>query len=508
MAGNKKKQQKKKQQAKAAATTSPTNGVATPDTHDEEMSDSPEPQTPTLSDPPAVLDLAKQAEKQKELGNTAFTSKKFQDAVEHYSRAIEYNPNEPNYSSNRAAAYMALKKYKPATADCQHALSIQGDSPSAKVLIRLARCQLYTGHTAPALSALRTALSLEPKNDAALQLQKKILELEDHVRNFERAKGRKDWGMARLALDKCSQVIDAEGGEIPLQWRVWKVELELAKGNWDAASIAANDAMRVEPNSPDIVTVRGLVMFLTAKMAQALQHAQSALRLDPGHEPAMRLRKRVKDVDRLKEEGNTAFKTGQLEEAVTKYGEAIERIGADDSEGKGGHIRAMLLSNRATALLKLGRYEEALSDTDISIELNKQSFKVHRTRARINLKLEKYESAVGDFRTAIEYAESEAGDAEVRALRTELKKAEVDLKRSKTKDYYKILGKNFSVSSQSSLSYVSAFLGVSRDCTEIEIKKAYRRESLKHHPDKVRFLERIIPIKILISAVGRRRREI
>ncbi len=52
------------------------------------MSDSPEPQTPTLSDPPAVLDLAKQAEKQKELGNTAFTSKKFQDAVEHYSRAI------------------------------------------------------------------------------------------------------------------------------------------------------------------------------------------------------------------------------------------------------------------------------------------------------------------------------------------------------------------------------------------------------------------------------------
>ncbi len=124
------------------------------------------------------------------------------------------------------------------------------------------------------------------------------------------------------------------------------------------------------------------------------------------------------------------------------------------------------------------------------------------------MKVEKYETAVGDFRTAIEYAESEAGDAEVRALRTELKKAEVDLKRSKTKDYYKILGKNFSVSSQSSLSYVSAFLGVSRDCTEIEIKKAYRRESLKHHPDKVRFLERIIPIEILISAVGRRRREI
>jgi hypothetical protein len=28
---------------------------------------------------------------------------------------------------------------------------------------------------------------------------------------------------------------------------------------------------------------------------------------------------------------------------------------------------------------------------------------------------------------------------------------------------------------------------VSRDCTELEIKKAYRKESLKHHPDKVRY---------------------
>lgn len=60
----------------------------------------------------------------------------------------------------------------------------------------------------------------------------------------------------------------------------------------------------------------------------------------------------------------------------------------------------------------------------------------------------------------------EGSDADVRALKAELKKAEAALKRSKTKDYYKILG-------------------VPRDCSEAEIKKGYRRESLKHHPDKV-----------------------
>lgn len=147
----------------------------------------------------------------------------------------------------------------------------------------------------------------------------------------------------------------------------------------------------------------------------------------------------------------------------------------------------MLLSNRATTLLKLERLDDALADTSASIELNSQSFKVYRTRARTYLHLEKYEAAIGDFKTAIEQAKSEGCEADAKALQTEMKKAEVDLKRSKTKDYYKILG-------------------VSRECTEVEIKKAYRRESLKHHPDKVRdFTWRITPLLTDYSRVETRR---
>jgi len=69
------------------------------------------------------------------------------------------------------------------------------------------------------------------------------------------------------------------------------------------------------------------------------------------------------------------------------------------------------------------------------------SFKALRTRARINLHLEKYDAAVTDFKASIEQAGFEGLDAEVRSLRSELKKAEAALKRSKTKDYYKILGR-------------------------------------------------------------------
>ncbi|KAG2012165.1 DnaJ protein [Coprinopsis cinerea AmutBmut pab1-1] len=444
------------------------------------------PSSPTPSSTPAPSkpqDPIKAAEKVKEEGNVKFKAKNYDDAVDLYSEAIDLNPQEPSYWTNRAAAYMALKRFRPALADCQQALSILSPSstPSStpaspsttttpalvKTLFRLARCQFGLGESTAALSTLSRLFALEPSNAAAIQLKHKIEALQGHVKNFEQAKGKKEWGMARLSLDKCLQAIEAEGGEVPGEWRVWRVELELARGSWDAAGIAANDALRLSPNSPEALTLRGLVLFLTGRLSSSLTHLQNALRLDPGHEKAQKLRKRVKDVDRLKEEGNVFFKRGGLVEAVERYTEALEKIGQSEEEGHGGQIRATLLSNRATTLLKLNRNEEALADTDESLKLFPHSFKALRTRARLNLNLENYDASIADFKSAIQEASNEgsATEADVRALKSELKKAEAALKRSKTKDYYKILG-------------------VSRDCTEVEIKKAYRRESLKHHPDK------------------------
>ncbi|KAJ7623539.1 hypothetical protein FB45DRAFT_108514 [Roridomyces roridus] len=446
-------------------TTGPSEaGPSTPPGVERTPSPTPEPEP---EPPEEEGDILGRAEKVKEQGNVAFKAKRYGEAIDLYAKAIEMNPAEPSYLTNRAAAYMAIKQFRSALDDCQAAATLQAAAPSAKTLLRLARCQFALGSTTPALSTLRIVLSLEPKNAPALQLQSKISLLETHLKNFHSARDKKDWAHARLALDKCLQSIESEGGDIPSEWRLWRVELELARGNLEAANIAASDALRLNQNSPDVLTSRGLVLFLSGRLPQALSHAQSALRGDPGHEPAQRLRKRVKDVERLKDEGNTAFKQGRFEEAIEKYTEALERVGDADVEAKGGAIRATLLSNRATALVKINRHEEALGDTDSSLEITPNSFKALRTRARIHLHLEKYDNAVADFKSSIQQASADGAtsDADVRALKTELKKAEAALKRSKTKDYYKILG-------------------VARDCSEQEIRKGYRRESLKHHPDK------------------------
>jgi len=152
---------------------------------------------------------------------------------------VAINPAEPSYLTNRAASHIALKRFRPAIVDCQLAASLQSASPSPKTLLRLGRCQLALGSSAAALSTVRSVLAIEPNNTAAIQLRDKIQLLEAHKRNLEAARQKKDWGHARLALDKCLQSIEGEGEEIPTEWRTLRVELELSRGNWDAAGIAA-----------------------------------------------------------------------------------------------------------------------------------------------------------------------------------------------------------------------------------------------------------------------------
>jgi len=134
---------------------------------------------------------------------------------------------------------MAIKRFRPALDDCQHAAALQSSS-SPKTLLRLARCQFALGSLIAASSTIKDILAADPAlAPAVAQLRDKVKSLERHVANFDAAREKKEWGLARLALDKCVQAIESEGGEIPEEWRINKAELELARGNWEGASMAA-----------------------------------------------------------------------------------------------------------------------------------------------------------------------------------------------------------------------------------------------------------------------------
>lgn len=131
---------------------------------------------------------------------------------------------------------MALKRYKPALADCQSAASLQSSSPSPKTLVRLAKCHLALGSPNPALSSVRAALAIDKANAAAKEVERAATRVEMHLSRVSDARRKKDWAMARLALDQATK--ECEGSE-PIEWRCWRIEFELARGNLEQAMAAA-----------------------------------------------------------------------------------------------------------------------------------------------------------------------------------------------------------------------------------------------------------------------------
>jgi hypothetical protein len=59
----------------------------------------------------------KQALEEKALGNTAFQANKFEEALKHFTRAIELDPTDHIFFSNRSGAYASLNRYAEALGD-------------------------------------------------------------------------------------------------------------------------------------------------------------------------------------------------------------------------------------------------------------------------------------------------------------------------------------------------------------------------------------------------------
>lgn len=395
----------------------------------------------------------------KEYGNELFKQQKYEEAARIYTHAISLDPQEPSYLTNRAAAYMAQKAFQAALSDCQAASLLQTTSPSARTLMRLARCHMALGNPAAAVTALQTALRLEPDNGPAREQQAAARKMLADMRATEDAMRGGDWQHAEAALERACAA--CEGEPLPIAWRLWRVRIALARKQYQTAEAGALEMVRADPHAPEPLALRALVLFTAGQLPEARQHAQMALRADPEHKQAGTLFRRARDVETAKEEGNTAFKAGNTRAAVERYSAALTLVGQHDEEGGGGLLRATLLANRAAAFLKNNKTNKAIRDADQSIALSPQYWKALRTRGRAKLAKYACEGAVADFRAALEAAESYVDGADaVPSLREELRKAEVALKHSKSKDYYRILG-------------------LKPTATEAEITRAFRRASTK-----------------------------
>jgi len=158
-------------------------------------------------------------------------------------------------------------------------------------------------------------------------------------------------------------------------------------------------------------------------------------------------------LENKKKDGNDAFSCGKYQEAYDLYSECI------NLDPENGGLNSTLYNNRAAASLKMGKNAEAVADCTKAIDLDPNYLKAFLRRANCYTLLQQYEEAVRDYERAHQL------DPEDQSISRSLRQAKLELKKSKRKDYYKILG-------------------ISKSADEDEIKKAYRKLALKWHPDK------------------------
>jgi len=108
---------------------------------------------------------------------------------------------------------------------------------------------------------------------------------------------------------------------------------------------------------------------------------------------------------------------------------------------------------------QLKEYKAAIADCARALELDPTYTKARKTKAKALGESGNWDDAVREYKAIAESNPSEPG------IQKEVRNAELELKKSKRKDYYKILG-------------------VEKDATDNDIKKAYRKLAIIHHPDK------------------------
>ncbi|CAM1503710.1 Fc.00g013010.m01.CDS01 [Cosmosporella sp. VM-42] len=386
------------------------------------------------------------------------------EALLYYDAAIAKDPTNYLTFFKRATTYLSLGRTNQASDDFNKVLSLKPNFENAH--LQLARIRVKTGDWDGAKtyysSASRGHDSEEVKSLEAAKLAAGLADLAGKSGNWEECVNQA--GIAILVASRSPAL-----RELRARCRFERGEVE--EGMSDLHHVLQ---MRPGDTTPHVL-ISATTFYGLGDMDNGLGQIRKCLHSDPDSKVCKKLHRQEKAVQKAHKKVLGQLSRGQ----TTTAGRSL--VGTPDEPGllpdvrrqvddlrESGHIPSHARARLLDEMLELtceayseSNHRDAAKYCEESLDRNPAgSFWGLIHRGKTLLKKEEFEQAIQALKQA-----ADVNPDKQDKVRPILEKAQVALKRSKTKDYYKVLG-------------------VANDADERQIKSAYRKATKQYHPDK------------------------
>ncbi|KAL0665829.1 hypothetical protein Bca4012_028533 [Brassica carinata] len=448
-------------------------------------------------------------------GNQAYKNGDMRKAEECYTHGINSSSSSSDSSQNdtvkplalcygnRAAARISLGRLREAISDCDVAALL--DPSYIKAYMRAANCYLVLGELGSAVqyfnkcieSASSICLDRRTTIESAegLQQAQRVADYTNSASIFLEKRtpdGASDALVPitnALSISSCSEKLLQMKAEAMLMIRRYKEVIELCENTLQTAErnyvSAGPDGIgskhqslivwRWNMVSKSHFYLGNLEIALdTLEKLQQMGSSRNENQEECRDSPAS-LVATISELLRYKNAGNEAVRAGKYTEAVEQYTAALSRN--VDSRP----FAAICFCNRAAANQALVQIADAIADCSLAMALDENYTKAVSRRATLHEMIRDYDQAASDLKRLISILVKQNGE---KAKTSETSSAD----RSSTRKELKQARQRLSVMEEKSKEGIALdfflIMGVKASDTAADIKKAYRKAALRHHPDK------------------------